>query len=211
MGLPKILQNLQVDKVRKHNLRKTLEPPISLQIKEMAKGYANGKNPIAVFLSLKNPYQYDADGMSCFGANYNSLTKAREDEHDGVIITNVEDTSAGQEERLIDTYITFSPNQIKSATENNGDFSQDNNDIRFSKSEPKESRVSSPDELTSAAIDRVLNESLSIHPVKKARSAVALRKVLEALDTGKITTEEALKRIASIHDEMVISTKVKLL
>jgi len=100
---------------------------------------------------------------------------------------------------------------IKSATENNGDFSQDNNDIRFSKSEPKESRVSSPDELTSAAIDRVLNESLSIHPVKKARSAVALRKVLEALDTGKITTEEALKRIASIHDEMVISTKVKLL
>ena len=51
--------------------------------KEMAEGYANGKNPIAVFLSLKNPYQYDADGMSYFGANYNSLTKARVDAHDG--------------------------------------------------------------------------------------------------------------------------------
>ncbi len=97
--------------------------------KEMAEGYANGKNPIAVFLSLKNPYQYNADGMSYFGANYNSLTKAREDDHDGVMITNVEDTSAGQEERLIDTYITFSPNQIKSVTGNNGNF--DGNDANI--------------------------------------------------------------------------------
>ncbi len=105
--------------------------------KEMAEGYANGKNPIAVFLSLKNPYQYNADGMSYFGANYNSLTKAREDDHDGVIITNVEDTSAGQEERLIDTYITFSPNQIKSATGNNGNFDPNDANI-YNQSAPVE-------------------------------------------------------------------------
>ncbi len=112
--------------------------------KEMAEGYANGKNPIAVFLSLKNPYQYNADGMSYFGANYNSLTKAREDDHDGVIITNVEDTSAGQEERLIDTYITFSPNQIKSVTGNNGNFDPNDANV-YNQSAPDSDRIADED------------------------------------------------------------------
>lgn len=74
----------------------------------------------------------DANGISYIGANFNALTQARESGSDGVIIKNVDDTSAGQDERLIDTYITFNPNQIKSATGNTGAFNAKNNDIRYS-------------------------------------------------------------------------------
>jgi len=90
--------------------------------KEMAKGYSGGSEPMAVFLNIKNPYIYDANGSSYVGANFEALIKAKTEGHDGVIIKNVNDTSAGQDERLVDTYIVFDPAQIKSATGNNGNF-----------------------------------------------------------------------------------------
>lgn len=50
--------------------------------------------------------------------------------HDGVIRRFT--TNGGE----YDEMVVRDPNQIKSATENNGDFSRDNNDIRFSLAEP---------------------------------------------------------------------------
>jgi len=82
--------------------------------KEMARGYAGGTNePMAVYLKMNNPLIVDAKGGWWMTHNFKAITKAREDGHDGVIIRNVSDNAAGQKERLIDTYITFSPTQIK--------------------------------------------------------------------------------------------------
>lgn len=50
-------------------------------------------------------------------------------EHDGVILEN-DKGSFGRSTKAI---ILFTPNQIKSATENNGDYSKGNDDIRYSK------------------------------------------------------------------------------
>jgi len=56
-----------------------------------------------------------------------------EQQYDGVIIKNVVDASSNYDEPVIaDDFVTFvSPNQIKSATENNGDYSNENPGIRF--------------------------------------------------------------------------------
>lgn len=100
----------------------------------MARGYSGGKEPMAVYLSMQNPYIHDADGGFWMFENDRAIKAARAGGHDGVIIKNVSDTSAGQSDRLITTYVTFSPTQIKSAIGNNGDFDAENPDIRFSRS-----------------------------------------------------------------------------
>ncbi len=98
--------------------------------KEMARGYAGGqKDPVAVYVSMTNPYVHDAEGGFWISANFTAIKRARKEGRDGVIIKNVSDISAGQSSRLIDTYITFSPTQIKSATGNRGTFDGTNPDI----------------------------------------------------------------------------------
>lgn len=101
--------------------------------KEMARGYAGGETePMAVFLNLSNPGEHNANGGWWISANFKAIRPARENGADGVIIRNVVDTSAGQSQRPIDTYITFSPNRIKSAAGNTGQFSPHTGDIRHS-------------------------------------------------------------------------------
>ena len=77
---------------------------------------------------------------------------------DGAIIFNVID---GPEKNILgNDYITINmPNQIKSATENNGEYSNENNDIRFSK---KPRRL-------------LINEDLSID------EKIAIKKYIESL------------------------------
>jgi len=61
------------------------------------------------------------------------VTKARQNGNDGVIIKNVRDSHIDNHEaKPATTYVVFDPNQIKSATENNGNFDRNNADIRFS-------------------------------------------------------------------------------
>ena len=52
---------------------------------------------------------------------------------DGVIIKDVQDDIGYASQQYQDEYIVIDPNQIKSATENVGSFSQFNDDIRYSK------------------------------------------------------------------------------
>lgn len=90
--------------------------------------YANGGNVLSCFLNIRNPYY----------ATYQDMKRLAE--------LNDRETSEQFTQDLIDEgydgvyydgdlngeCVAFSPNQIKSATDNNGDFSEENDDIRFS-------------------------------------------------------------------------------
>ena len=96
--------------------------------------------PIALFMNIKNPAilnyegkEYDEkieDKFYTPGLGFTSLDrkahKAIELGYDGMIVKNVKDGT----NYPIDDYITTS-NQIKSATDNNGEFSRENDDIRY--------------------------------------------------------------------------------
>lgn len=121
---------------------------------EMAKVYANdipiayspwSNNDNAIyhtFLSVKNPIVVDAQGREWsdlqFHVGGNVLTSAEEiieyirenrTGNDGVIIHNVEDGNDSRQQGSI--FVSVSPNQIKDAYANNGEFSISDNDIRF--------------------------------------------------------------------------------
>ena len=57
------------------------------------------------------------------------VEELKEQGYDGIIIKN---TKADADDRPINQYVAFYSNQIKSATDNNGNFDANNDDIRFS-------------------------------------------------------------------------------
>lgn len=105
--------------------------------KEQAKDRMDGKGKLyEVFLNIRNPQRRnDADQdyleenemtMSEFWEQ--SVERAKSKGHDGIVYLNqYEDL-----ENPADSWIAFEPNQIKSATDNSGDFSTEDNDIRYS-------------------------------------------------------------------------------
>ncbi|MDR1076350.1 MAG: LPD5 domain-containing protein [Xanthomonadaceae bacterium] len=97
-------------------------------------------NVVPVFLRLTKPYRTTAKQW----ANSEGLTlsEMQQQSHDGFIIEDQDGAT---------TYAVFSPNQIKSATGNNGEFDPSNSDIRFSLPEGMK------DDLTPSRIDRALN------------------------------------------------------
>lgn len=102
---------------------------------------ANRKGEVIdAYLSLKNPLIVDSawcrkNGLGYrvfedndvieFWDNYQSLLIEESEDKDGVVITDGKTTMA----------VAFEPDQIKSATENNGEFDAGNDDIRFRKTE----------------------------------------------------------------------------
>ncbi|MBO7430061.1 MAG: hypothetical protein J6U56_03495 [Spirochaetia bacterium] len=109
---------------------------------------ANNRNTetarvLGTFLNIRNPKTFDMDGYDWFGNGvgenegksinkgrktnftYLEATKAKKEGFDGTILNNVTDTGIKSNH-----YIAFSPNQIKSATDNVGTFS-DNPSILF--------------------------------------------------------------------------------
>lgn len=89
------------------------------------------------YLSLQNPMTLDMKGRAASaGKTADAIEKAKERGHDGLIIVNVDDGTAGEKAKFSgsDTiYVAFRPEQIKSAIGNNGDFDGANPDIRFSR------------------------------------------------------------------------------
>ncbi len=87
----------------------------------------------SVFLNIRNPFAFDYKGVQINGKykdkypikyiNARQVKHAIEDGHDGVIYNNIADPY------LANNYGVFNPNQIKSATDNNGEFSTTNNEI----------------------------------------------------------------------------------
>nr|WP_323902032.1 hypothetical protein [Aeromonas caviae] len=88
--------------------------------KTLANDYAENRpnaNIIPVYLKLNNPVYLDEMSLEEQG---NYLREARANGHDGAIIGD------GLE------YVVFTPEQIKSAIGNNGEYSKSNPDVRFS-------------------------------------------------------------------------------
>ena len=103
--------------------------------------YEYGYNHYAVYLNAKNPLVIDCKGNLYNSIKYEGKTMdtydwanwAEENGFDGVIFKNIKDgVDYGSMQNTTDDYVVFYSNQIKSAENNNGDFSADNNDIRFS-------------------------------------------------------------------------------
>ncbi len=83
-----------------------------------------GQNIVPIYLNLKNPNFIDGSTFEHTYINPNALENYKAKGYDGLIV------------RDGDELIAFNPNQIKSATGNNGQFSTSNNDIRFSIAQP---------------------------------------------------------------------------
>lgn len=103
------------------------------QAEEVSEGNAK---VYSVFLNIRNPQRrndanqdYLEDKDMSMSEYWELMTeRAQGKGHDGIVYLNeYEDT-----ENPADSWIAFNPNQIKSATDNNGDFSADNDDIRYS-------------------------------------------------------------------------------
>ena len=109
-----------------------------------ANAAANGGRIVHSFLNARNLKTFEMEGYDWFGDGVGGNTgksinkgrkhnftyleslKAKREQYDGVALHNVSDTGI-----VSDHYIVFNPNQIKSATDNNGSFSDSNDDIRF--------------------------------------------------------------------------------
>lgn len=88
-----------------------------------------------VFLNVRNPQITDFGGKTWEVGDDARLTP--QSPHDGMIAKNIVEGGYtaeidGQEPPAATDYVVQSSNQIKSATDNNGDFSESDNDIRFS-------------------------------------------------------------------------------
>ena len=87
-----------------------------------------------VFLNLRNPIvddikrDYYNEGES-INPMAPVMDSARRLNRDGVIFTGIYEEGRHQKEIQ---YVVFEPNQIKTAVDNNGEFSADNDDIRYS-------------------------------------------------------------------------------
>lgn len=78
-----------------------------------------------VFLKASNPYIENFNNNRDTKGRENIIKNAREQGHDVVILKNIIDGPSVVQ----DVYVVFNPNQIKSATDNVGNFSSRNNNI----------------------------------------------------------------------------------
>ncbi len=95
---------------------------------EAAKSYGWGEHDSVfdIFINVKNPLEVDYSENEDDLGIPNEVAFARENGNDGVIVRNSFD---GENE--LDQYVVFKSNQIKSATDNNGDFNRSKNEIDF--------------------------------------------------------------------------------
>ena len=105
--------------------------------KKLAKEYGNNKELYEVFLNIRTPYNAQEDFLGLFN-NFNSEKELRdyfrsegfsEEELDNVDFGNYDNADGVITFGEQDEIVVKNPNQIKSATDNNGDFSLANNDI----------------------------------------------------------------------------------
>ncbi len=97
-----------------------------------------------VFLNIRNPKRVKDTPKEWIDEDEGTFSewwdkqndRAKYQGYDGIVYLNEYE----DKENPADSWITFKPNQVKSATDNNGDFSTENDDIRYSmrtKSAPK--------------------------------------------------------------------------
>ena len=117
-----------------------------------------GENKVyAVFLNIRNPYIKDFKGER-YNEFWTEMDVVKEDEYDGFIAKNIIDNRFSDSENTIPStdYVVLNSNQIKSATDNIGTYSE-NPDIRW-RIEDDEAleRIKS---LSSADIEGIMDEA----------------------------------------------------
>ncbi|MDR3142355.1 MAG: hypothetical protein LBU37_11625 [Tannerellaceae bacterium] len=93
----------------------------------------NENNIFEVFLNIKNPKVSDFNGETWTSDKPFAYDK---NTNDGAIVENIREGGFaaeidGEDVPPATDYVVGNPNQIKSATDNNGEFSSENGDIRF--------------------------------------------------------------------------------
>lgn len=83
---------------------------------------SKGANVIPAYLRIKDPLVVDGKGKFWSEINGDAISRAISRGHDGVIITNVIDSASEDTSYPADVYVVFSPEQIKSAVGNGGEF-----------------------------------------------------------------------------------------
>ena len=81
------------------------------------------------FLNIRKPFIKDANGRHWFSVLKNIINDSLRDVYDGIFCLNVIEVFKDVQ----NTYICFEPNQIKSATDNNGNFNKNNPNINETK------------------------------------------------------------------------------
>lgn len=86
-----------------------------------------------MFLNIRNPKIKDYEGELWGGKNGAIETDIDTKNYDGYIAKNIQEggLSSTEDFPVANTYVTFNPNQIKSATKNSGDFDIENPSILF--------------------------------------------------------------------------------
>lgn len=141
--------------------------------------YGYGYNTYDVFLNMRNPYIIDAKGQSYSDINHNGKTHdsydwanlAEKSGHDGLILNNVSDgVDFGALQTATTDYVVFSPTQIKSATDNTGEFSTENDDIRFRIGPDSETSMTENQRAAFDAVSSMLeNAGIEVEYVSEAR------------------------------------------
>ncbi|MFW9598168.1 MAG: DEAD/DEAH box helicase family protein, partial [Paludibacter sp.] len=111
--------------------------------KKVAESYSNyGLTPYEVYLKIEKPFVFDAknkDFNSLYDEISSSMHYAVRNDYDGMTLNNIKDDWAQKDtkQKSADTYVTFDPKQIKSATGNDGTFDPNNPNINFKRFDPE--------------------------------------------------------------------------
>ena len=142
-----------------------------------------------VFLNMRNP-SFTENQSLLEGLPYWGADEEKQKGFDGAIYSKDGNILKGATGFGDDhpQYAVFEPNQIKSATGNNGDFDASNNDIRFSKSQ-----------------DRRITETERLNTSKE------IEKVLAKFDKGEITQDQLLTTLATLHGKLEYNKTERLL
>lgn len=142
-----------------------------------AEGYGDVLMP--VYLSLKNPYLAPRDDYQHTYISPTRRAALEEQGYDGVIFEGSEDGLRQPE------YIAFRPEQIKSATGNNGEFDATNPDIR------KSQRVIKRQRLVGSRFSMESSSAIDQARIKLQDDGLRMKRVIEAVKANGGTVGEA--------------------
>jgi len=170
---------------------------------------SNGKPLDEVSIKYETGFdgiEFDGYDFYVKGLDYVSQL-AKKYNYDGVFALNIEDTGRYKSEDIIsNVFVAFNPNQIKSAYENNGDFSKYNNNIKFKLSDEVQAKEKSVESLQEM-ISRLEEMRDNLYKTHKRQTKALKDKFERQYRSAERETldmdpeiEELIKGFAKVHD-----------